>query len=265
MGCIRTVLTIIGMMLALAIGYAIYSGLSEIRDQNDGPGSTAVVGNQRDTPVALQPGPGPDGLERARVEWVTDGDTIRVSIGGATESVRLIGIDAPEVGRGHTVADCYSQEASDFLTWLVDGALVWLESDANDRDRYDRLLRYVWLEKGGGYVMVNQQIVANGFAIARQYDDDVKHADQLAASELEAIESGRGIWSACVTAEHLNTPGAPDVWDGRSDLDCGDFSTRVNAQAFYAATGGPANDPYNLDVDRNGLVCHTRPPTEPLS
>jgi micrococcal nuclease len=187
-----------------------------------------------------------------------------VSIGGMSESVRLIGIDAPEVGRGQAVADCYSQEASDFLTRLVDGATVWLQSDVNDRDRYDRLLRYVWLEQGGGHVMVNQQIVASGLAIAQQYDDDVKYADRLAGSELEAIESGRGIWSACVTSEHRNTPGAPDFWDGRSDLDCGDFSTRVNAQAFYAATRGPASDPYDLDVDRNGLVCHTRPPTEPL-
>jgi len=261
MGCIRTALIILALLLAIAIGFAVYWSLSSEGDQDVLPGGTTVSEAPRDTPVASRSGP--DGLEQARVEWVTDGDTIHVEIGGASESVRLIGIDAPEVSHGGTSADCYSEEASAFLTQLVDGATVWLEPDVNDRDRYGRLLRYVWLAEGDGYVMVNAEIVENGLAVARQYFEDVSHADQLAAAEQDAIANGRGFWSACITDDHRKTPGAPDSWDGRSDLDCGDFSSRINAQAFFAAAGGPERDPYNLDADHNGLVCHTLPPTEP--
>jgi hypothetical protein len=99
--------------------------------------------------------------------------------------------------------------------------------------------------------------------MANTYWEDDRHADTLARTELSAIATQTGIWGTCVSSTGNGTAGAPETWDGSSDLDCGDFATRVNAQAFYAAMGGPASDPHNLDVDRNGLVCHGRPPTEP--
>jgi micrococcal nuclease len=263
MGCIRRVLVATGVLLALFIVLAVILYLQTEPRHDDLPAtSTAIASGLQPTPTVSPLAPGAN-LQQAIIEWVTDGDTIHVRIDGSSESVRLIGIDAPEVGNSGNASDCYSDEAERYLNDLVAGGAVWLEPDVNDRDRYGRLLRYVWLRQPDGYVMVNQLLVGNGVAVARQYGEDVKYADRLAETERDAIRNGLGIWSACVTAEHQDTPGAPDFWDGESDLDCPDFSTRVNAQAFYAATGGPAVDPFNLDVDHNGLVCHTRPPTEP--
>lgn len=266
MGCVRIMFTIIGIVVGVGLLLAIILGLLVERDRNTGVATYVTSSGESGGPLPSSTVTTLDSdvpLEQARVEWVSDGDTIRVQIGGVSESVRLIGIDAPEEGNSGTEADCYSDEAGAFLTDLVEGATVWLEPDVNDRDRYGRLLRYVWLRQGEGYLMANQLLVSNGLAVARQYEEDDKHAPMLAETELEAIERGQGIWSACVTAESQDTPGAPEFWDGQSDLDCPDFSTRVNAQAFFAATGGPAIDPFNLDTDRNGLVCQTRPPTEP--
>jgi micrococcal nuclease len=263
MGCIRRVLVASGLLLTFFIMLAVILYFWTEPDRDDLPATaTAFSGNLQPTPTVSQPAPGAD-LQQASVEWITDGDTIHVRIGGETESVRLIGIDTPEVSDSAADADCYSAEAERYLTDLINGATVWLEPDVNDRDRYGRLLRYVWIRQADGYVMVNQILVGNGLAVARQYAEDVRYADRLAETERDAIRSRRGIWSACVTAEHQNTPGAPNFWDGERDLDCADFSTRVNAQAFYAATGGPATDPFNLDSDHDGLICHTRPPTEP--
>jgi micrococcal nuclease len=263
MGCVRILLTFLAVLVGLTLLLAVVLGTLVERDSAIRT-PTPAVSSGGALPSATRTAIDPDTpLQQARVEWVSDGDTIRVQISGASESVRLIGIDAPEISHSGAAADCYSDEASSFLTTLVEGQTVWLESDVNDRDRYGRLLRYVWLRQGDGYLMVNQLLVSNGLAAARQYEEDDKHAPLLADTELEAIERGQGLWSACVTAEHQDTPGAPNFWDGESDLDCPDFSTRVNAQAFFAATGGPAFDPFNLDSDRNGLVCQTRPPTEP--
>lgn len=267
MGCVRILITIIGVIFGTALLLAVILGVLVERDRDAGVATfTASTGSSSGpAPSATVTELGADiELEQARVEWVSDGDTIRVQIGNSSESLRLIGIDAPEVSSSAREADCYSAEASAYLTDLLDGATVWLEADVNDRDRYGRLLRYVWIRQADGYVMVNQLLVSNGLAVARQYEEDDLHAALLAETELAAIERGQGLWSACVTAGHRGTPGAPDFWDGRSDLDCPDFSTRVNAQAFFAATGGPAFDAHNLDTDRNGLVCQTRPPTEPL-
>lgn len=197
------------------------------------------------------------------VEHVSDGDTVRIRIGSQVETVRLIGIDAPELGRD-SPSDCRAEDARDYLTRLVDGKTVYLEGDVNDVDRYGRMLRYLWLPRDDGYLMVNQMIVSRGYAAARIYFQDDLHAVELARSELDAIKNDIGIWGECVTSEQHGIPGAPESWDGRIDLDCADFASRVNAQAFHSAMGGPDQDPHNLDVDRNGLVCHTRPPTDPL-
>lgn len=201
-------------------------------------------------------------LIRATVVRVSDGDTIRARIGDAEEAIRFVGIDAPETSTLYD-PDCYADQAHEELKRLISGKTVWLETDRSERDQYGRLLRYVWLPEGDGFVLVNELLVGRGFAVARIYGSDRKHADRLAEAERDAIRNQRGIWSACVSSENHGISGAPAGWDGKRDLDCGDFSTRVNAQAFYATLGGPRRDPHNLDVDRDGLVCHARRPTEP--
>src|SRR5690606_18195735 len=108
------------------------------------------------------------------VERVSDGDTIRVRIGSTIETLRLVGIDAPETAKTFA-SDCLAEDAHDYLTRLVDGKTVYLERDSNDRDQFGRLLRYVWLPKGDGYVLVNHMIVGRGYAKAHVYGRDDKH------------------------------------------------------------------------------------------
>ena len=79
----------------------------------------------------------PDGFTQASVSRVIDGDTIVLTSG---ERVRFIGIDAPEVGEPG------GSEATAFVRDLIDGQIIWLESDGDDTDRFDRLRRYVWIE-----------------------------------------------------------------------------------------------------------------------
>ena len=123
----------------------------------------------------------------AEVSYVLDGDTIEVTLDGTEERVRLIGIDAPERG------DCYADESRELLRELVAGRDVRLERDVRDRDRYDRLLRYVFVD--GRHV--NRELVAAGAAMAKEYPPDTARADELAAAEEEARGAGRGLWGSC--------------------------------------------------------------------
>lgn len=127
---------------------------------------------------------------------VVDGDTVRIQYGsgGNTERVRLIGIDAPEVG------DCFAEEATAALERLLSDFELYMTADVSDRDRFDRLLRYLWLEDG---TFVNEQLVAGGFAIAREFPPDTAYADQLSDAEERAIADDSGFWdaAACPQAE----------------------------------------------------------------
>ena len=138
----------------------------------------------------------------ALVESVTDGDTIRVRLdGGAAEPLRLIGINAPEQG------ECYAAEATAWLQAAVAGRDVVLVQDASDRDRFDRLLRYVWVEDR----FVNEDLVAGGYAIARRFEPDVGYAEVLEGAQAAAMAAGAGIWAADACGPATGTAFTVDV------------------------------------------------------
>ncbi len=151
----------------------------------------------------FSPAASSDELQPAQVVRVVDGDTLVLSVDGADERVRLIGINCPEsVAPEEERNTEEGVEASDFTKSLVSaGDTVWLERDANDRDQYDRLLRYVWLEKPDNpsdaqeirAKMLNGILVAEGYAQARRYGDDTAHAAALEALGREAAEKGKGV------------------------------------------------------------------------
>lgn len=123
------------------------------------------------------------------VTRVIDGDTIEIAGG---ERVRYIGIDAPEE-RGTNGIECFAREASDANSTLVQGQYVRLEADTRDRDRYGRLLRYVWIDDQ----LINEVLVRRGFARRASYPpDDAKDAQLQEAEALAQLE-GAGLWSAC--------------------------------------------------------------------
>lgn len=140
----------------------------------------------------------PDDGELVRVIEVTDGDTIRVEWpGGWWERVRYIGIDTPEIGHDPGEADePWGREATDVNASLVEGRDVLLERDVSDTDRYERLLRYVWVETDDGWTMVNGELVAHGLADVRAYEPDTRHHAWFERLQDEAREAGRGTYGS---------------------------------------------------------------------
>lgn len=125
--------------------------------------------------------------ERATVAAVVDGDTIRVLLpGGEEEPVRLIGIDAPELGE-----PLFSRSRAR-LAELVEDRTVTLVADVSDRDRHGRLLRYVYAAE----VLVNREMVREGWAAARRYEPDTALAAELEAAQAEAEADRAGMWGA---------------------------------------------------------------------
>lgn len=95
------------------------------------------------------------------VESVVDGDTIRIRRQGGVEALRLIGIDSPEVDSPYTEAECFGEAASERARELLEGKEVYIANgtQTNDRDRYNRLLRYVYLDEN---THVNQLLIESG-------------------------------------------------------------------------------------------------------
>lgn len=132
-----------------------------------------------------------------QVTSVADGDTIEVDMNGTKEKIRLIGVDTPESVKPNSAVQCYAHEASDFTKKNVSGQSVRLEADpmGDNRDRYDRLLRYVYLKDG---TLWNQKLIADGYGFAYLSFSFSKSAD-FAASQEVAKSSKRGLWNVCQT------------------------------------------------------------------
>ena len=135
------------------------------------------------------------------VTRVVDGDTIHVSIAGpappakrVVEKVRYIGVDTPESRRPGTV-ECFARAASAFNARLVAGRHVRLTTDLERRDRYGRLLAYVYRLPDG--LFVNAELVRRGYATVLTVPPNVRKAGAFLRLERAARRGGRGLWSAC--------------------------------------------------------------------
>jgi micrococcal nuclease len=129
----------------------------------------------------------------ATVTRVVDGDTIEVAFGGETEDVRYIGIDTPESVAPDQPVECFGRRASALNARLVEGADVRLVFDAERRDRYGRLLAYVYV----GDELVNAELVRRGLARTLTIPPNTRHADRFARLAQAAGNAGRGLWGAC--------------------------------------------------------------------
>ena len=133
---------------------------------------------------------------RATVVDVVDGDTIDVRIAGRDERVRLIGIDTPETVDPDRPVGCYGPEASARTKDLLPaGTAVRLERDVEARDRYGRLLAYVYRSEDG--LFVNLSLAVDGYADALVIEPDTAHAGDIGAAVADARAAGRGMWGAC--------------------------------------------------------------------
>ena len=130
-----------------------------------------------------------------RVTKVTDGDTIHVSYEGSDERVRLIGVNTPEVDWYGGEAQCYGAEAGLYARRRLSGARVRLVFDVQRRDRYGRLLAYVYL----GSEFFNLTLVRLGYARADPVPPDTRLATDFQRAQDTARHAGAGLWSACPT------------------------------------------------------------------
>ena len=128
-----------------------------------------------------------------RVTKVTDGDTVHVAYLGSDERVRLIGVNTPEVDWYGGEAQCYGAEAGLYARRRLSGARIRLVVDVERRDRYGRLLAYVYL----GRELFNLTLVRLGYARADPVPPDTRLAAVFQRAEDTARNAGAGLWSAC--------------------------------------------------------------------
>lgn len=145
------------------------------------------------------------GLERSEVIRVIDGDTLSVRVSdGSEEKVRLIGVDAPESKSPDEAENCPEggQAEAHLGKALPKGTRVWLSKDTSERDRYGRLLRYVWLEEPADEAAsspefcskcLNARLVTEGWAQAKRYPPDTAAAELLEVLGESAAAQGLGV------------------------------------------------------------------------
>jgi len=218
----------------------------------------AVVGAAFAFADATSAAPSGGFTHRGIVVRVVDGDTVDVRLtSGKRERVRLIGIDATERGA------CFSSQASSRAQALALNKPVVLRGDATQdtRDRYGRLLAYVWVSgRDLGY-----QLIAGGFAKVYVYRDVFQRHSAYANAERRAKGSRRGLWKRCGTQTTAPQPIVPSPAPPAGatchssyspclpivgDLDCADV--RALGKAPVRVLG---SDPYRLDGDGDGFGC----------
>lgn len=133
--------------------------------------------------------------EKAYVVRVIDGDTIQLDNG---LTVRLLGIDTPETVDPRKSVQCFGKEASNKLKSLVLDQVVILQKDVSETDKYQRLLRYVFLPLDENQLLfVNDYLIREGYAKVLTIPPDVKYVEQFLEAQREAKEKERGLWDRC--------------------------------------------------------------------
>ncbi|HVS58574.1 MAG TPA: thermonuclease family protein [Candidatus Saccharimonadales bacterium] len=131
------------------------------------------------------------------INHFVDGDTIAVNMNGHVETIRFIGVDTPETHKPNTPVQCYGPTAAAETKKLISdaGSKVRLASDpdSTNRDRYDRLLRYIYLPNG---TLVNEYLVQNGYGFYYPYFPFTKSA-QFRKDEQAAMAAKKGLWGHC--------------------------------------------------------------------
>jgi len=191
---------------------------------------------------------------------VVDGDTIKLESG---KILRYIGIDTPETVDPRKPVQCYGKEASAKNKELVEGKEVKLEKDVSEKDKYGRLLRYVWL----GDVLVNELLISEGYAQSSSYPPDVKYQDRFIEAQRLAREENKGLWGDACNA--TTTTAAPTTQaqpvqstqpavqnSGTYTCNCSKSCTQISScdEAYYQLNtcGCSARD-----GDQDGVPCES--------
>ena len=180
--------SILTATLALLVFYLIFNNHQPASTQ---PSSPILSTSKSKPPASFSPSisllPTPSFV----VTRVIDGDTIQIDTG---QKVRYIGVNTPETVDPRRPVQCFGKEASAYNKNLVLNKKVKLVKDISEKDKYGRLLRYVYLEDG---TFVNLKLVSDGYAHADTFPPDVAHADDFVKAQQQAREAGLGLWGKC--------------------------------------------------------------------
>lgn len=169
------------LFLLFVTGYSGYLGISyRAKDQPISIAASSVIKWEENTKYIT-----------AQVTDVVDGDTIHVLIRNKKETVRFVLVDTPETKHPTKPIEPFGPEASELTKTLLAGKQVKLVSDVSERDRYGRLLMYVWVEGR----MVNELLLEKGLARVAVFPPDVKYLEAFRAIQKKAQEAELGIWS----------------------------------------------------------------------
>lgn len=152
-------------------------------------------------PKVTQPAPKPVKAKlpatlKVTVTKVVDGDTFKAKINGKEENIRLIGSDTPETVHPSKPVQPYGPEASAYTKKCLAGQTVTLEFDVQQRDKYGRLLVYVWLGSGKNPKagMLNQTLVKEGYAQVLTIPPNVKYTNSFVKLQKQARDAKKGLW-----------------------------------------------------------------------
>ncbi len=203
-------LILIGLVIVLALGGQEERGDSvqtsppvssaATSTRSAAPTATAISGaGETSTPAATEGSVAESEGAYGIVVRVADGDTLTVRFGdGAEETLRLLDVDTPETVHPNKPEECFGAQASDYTKGLM-GQRVRVEEEG--RDRYGRLLSYVWTDDDGDSELWNVRLLEKGLAVYNDYGNPGQYADRTRAAADEAMLAGVGLWSACEIGE----------------------------------------------------------------
>ena len=171
----------------LLVLFIVVVGSREVSRRQKSPPEAMVSKDQTSASVTSSFS---DGVNRQRftVVRVIDGDTVKLQTG---DTLRYIGIDAPETKHPKKPVEAYGKEASAFNQKLVSGQDIQVEFDVQQRDKYGRLLGYVFLPDG---TFVNAELVKQGYAKVVTYPPNVRYSNLFRKLQAEAVKHERGLW-----------------------------------------------------------------------
>jgi len=240
--------------------------------------NTEVEQEQNSTELVVQSGAigteQSDDVQKKRypVKKVVDGDTVAFDIDGKEEVLRLIGINTLETVDPRKPVQCFGVEASNKAKETLNGKNVVLESDETqtDRDKYGRLLRYIYLEDGTNF---NKMMIEEGYAYEYTYETPYKYQAGFKTAQQKSKDEKKGLWAedTCngeltkstndVSAQTTSASAKNETPVQNSDSSsgtcagkhlCGQMTSCKEAY-FYLNTCGVSS----LDRDKDGIPCET--------
>lgn len=149
--------------------------------------------------IAHTRGNNSDSVDSFEVARIVDGDTIDIKTDNGTASVRLIGINAPEVSHGESKGECFGDESTSHLEQLIGGSEITLEYDESQGryDKYNRILAYIYV----GNDNINYQMIRDGYAREYTYETPYKYKNDFVKAGDSAAEEKLGIWANNICVE----------------------------------------------------------------